>query len=320
MEKIKSFINTFNTKYLSSSRQVQRIVVLAAIALVMALGSFAGYYWYTRYHSNQPDLVNSKIQQAEQALDADPTNLDKRLSLAETYMLYGHYKDALTQAEQVFAADATRDRSWLVIGVANNLLGKPSESIAPLTNFVDKFKDEKMAALDKALQEAVYYLGDSYLQLKDYDNAIKYLEMSVGWSQLDADALYKLGLAYKAAGRYEEAVNTLHLAVNFVPNFTEAYQAMAEAYDAGGRQGLGDYARGMLAYSKKDYKTALILLTKASEAYPKYAPVFSGLGLTYEAMNDLRSALVAFQTAVTNDPNDFTAVRGVERVTALINK
>jgi tetratricopeptide (TPR) repeat protein len=320
MQKIRDFVNSFVQKYLSSSRQVTRIIIYAVIALLLVVGSFAGYYWFDRFYSPQQSVEQITVAQAEQAVQANPTDLKTRLILAETYLVYGRYEDALSHATQVFTQDPTLQGAWLVMGVANYFIGKPADAITPLTNYVDAFKDEEMPGLDKKLQEASYYLGLSYLNLDQPDKAILPLEQTVGWSQLDADAMYKLGLAYAGVKRYEDAVNMYAKAISFVPNFAEAYQAMADAYDLGGKPELGDYARGMLAYSKKDYPAALKLLLKSAKAFPDYAPIFAGLGLTYEAQNDLVNAKVSFETAVTLDPNNYTAKRGIERVAALLNK
>jgi len=307
-------------RYLSSNKQIQRIILFALIALVLVVGSFAGYYYFDRFYSNQQPISERTLAEAEQAVQADPENLQTRLVLAETYLLYGRYSDALNNANQVFTKDPKIERAWLVIGVANALSGNPSSAITPLTNYVNAYKDEEMPGMDKYLQEAAYYLGDSYLQMGQPENAILPLEQVVGWSQLDADAMYKLGLAYSGVGRYEDAVNMFAEAVNFVPNFSEAYQAMAVAYDAGGKSDLGDYARGMLAYSQKDYPAAIELLIKAGGKYPGYAPIFAGLGLSYEATGDLQNAKTSFETAVSIDRDNFTAARGLERVSALMNK
>jgi tetratricopeptide (TPR) repeat protein len=320
MQRIRSFFENFSKRYLSTSGQITRIIILTIIALVLVVGSFIGYYWYDRFYTSQKPVEQLSLEKAQQAVQANPTDLKTRLVLAETYLLYGRYDDALAQANQVFTTDPKIEGAWLVMGVANSLNGKPSDAITPLTNYVNAFKDEDMPGLDKRLQEASYYLGVSYLTMGQPQDAILPLEQTVGWSQLDADAMYKLGLAYSGVKRYEDAVNQFANAVSFVPDFAEAYQAMADAYDAGGKPELGDYARGMLAFSNKDYPAAVDLLLKAAQEYPSYAPIFAGLGLTYEAQGDLQNAKTSFETAVSIDPNNFTAVRGVERVTALLIK
>jgi tetratricopeptide (TPR) repeat protein len=306
---------------LSDTHQLTRITVLAGIVLVLAVISFAGYYYYDRYY-NKPQLGTQEmsVAHAEQAVRDNPDDLEKRMALAEVYMLYQRYTDAITQAQQVLASEPENQRGWLVIGVASANTGNPADAIDPLTRFVDARKNEDMPGLDKSLQAAAYYLGDSYLQLGKPQEAIEPLTQAVNWSQTDADAMYKLGMAYSALQDYPKAVNMFSAATAFVPDFLEAYDAMAIAFDAAGKPDYGDYARGMSAYSKKDYKTAIELLQKSAQAQPGYAPTFAGLGMAYEALGRLQEALDAYQTGVQLDPNSFNASRGAERVQKLLNK
>jgi tetratricopeptide (TPR) repeat protein len=150
--------------------------------------------------------------------------------------------------------------------------------------------------------------------------AIGPLEMAVKWARTDADAMYKLGMAYAGAKDYTNAVNMFHGATTFVPDFLEAYQAMASAYDTMQKPVLAGYARGMVAYSQKDYKGALPILLQAAQGDPGFPPVFTGLGRTYEALNDLQNAKAAYEAAFKLDPNNFTAANGIERVTAALKK
>jgi tetratricopeptide (TPR) repeat protein len=306
---------------LSDTHQLTRIIILAGIALVLAVIGFAGYYYYDRYY-NQPQLgaQEMSVAHAEQAVRDNPDDLEKRMALAEIYMLYQRYTDAIAQAQQVLASEPDNQRGWLVIGVASASAGQPADAIDPLTRFVNARKDEDMPGLDKSLQAAAYFLGDSYLQLGKPQEAIEPLTQAVNWSQTDADSMYKLGMAYSALQDYPKAVNMFSAATAFVPDFLEAYDAMALAFDAAGKPDYGDYARGMSAYSKKDYKTAVELLKKSAQAQPGYAPTFAGLGMAYEALGSLQEALDAYQIGVQLDPNNFSATRGVERVQKLLDK
>lgn len=320
MQRIKSLFSSFSSRYLSSNKQVTRIIVFTVIALVLAVGSFAGYYWYDRFYSGQQSAEKVSLAQAEKAVVDNPSDLTARLKLAETYLVYTRYDDALAQASQVFASDPTLPRAWLIMGIANASNGHPADAITPLTNYVNQFKDEEMAGLDLALHSAAYFLGDSYLQLGQAENAIPPLEMCVNWTQSDADAMYKLGQAYSNVGRYEEALRMYEMAVSFVPNFTEVYQGMETVYQALNEPALVDYAKGMVAFSNKEYKSALDLLLQSAKVKTDFAPVFAGLGLTYESLNDLQNAKSSFDTAVSLDPSNYTAVRGAERVAALLKQ
>jgi len=83
---------------------------------------------------------------------------------------------------------------------------------------------------------------------------------------------------------------------------------------------LATYARGMMAYSKKDYQGALGLLLKSAQAKPDFPLTFAGIGRTYEALKDLPNAKIAYETALKLDPNNFTASTGILRVEAGLKK
>jgi tetratricopeptide (TPR) repeat protein len=198
--------------------------------------------------------------------------------------------------------------------------GRPQLAVQPLQKFIDSRKDESMAGLDNQLQSAYYYQGDSYLKLGQPQNAIPPLETTVKEVGTDADSFYKLGMAYGGVQRYADAITQFQVAVEFVPNFTEAYQGMADAYAANNQPDLATYALGMVAYSRKDYKNALAMLLKVVQNQPNFAPAYTGLGLVYEATNDLKDAQTAYQTAVKINPDNFTATNGLERVNQLLGK
>lgn len=320
MQKTKSLLSILNERFFSSSRQIQRIVVWTAILIVVGLVSFAAYYYNDRYSSNEVPVAQQTIAEAELAVRDDPGNPDTRLALAETYMLYRRFEDAIPQALQVQKEYPDDLRVDFVLGISYANDGKPDQALEPLQKFIDSRKDGEMAALDRQLQAALYYLGDSYLQLDQPDKAIEPLENTVNWSQTDADSMYKLGVAYAGVQDHAKAVNMFHAATTFVPDYLEAYDAMAASYDTMNEPDLAVYARGMMAYAKKDYQNAARLLLESAQAKPDFPPTFAGLGRTYEALNDLPNAKIAYETALKLDPNNFTASIGVQRVEAALKK
>lgn len=320
MKKIKDFIDALSKRLFSSTYQIQRIVALTGIALALTLVSFGGYYYYDRYYTSQPKTADAILEQAEKAVREKPDDPDARLNLAETYMVNNRFDDAIETANQVMQAYPNNQRAWFVFGVASALGGKPAQAIDPLEKFLDANKAVEMPGLNKTLQSAAYYLGDSYLRLNQPDKAVHPLEQAVDWSQTDADAMYKLGMAYVGVKRNEEAIAMFQGATRFVPNYTEAYEGMTAAFVGLNEPVYADYARGMVAYSKKDYKTALTLLQTASNTIKDFPPIYDGLGLNYESLGDLQNAKASYETSIKLDPNDFTASTGLQRVDALLKK
>jgi tetratricopeptide (TPR) repeat protein len=320
MKRITDLYNFLQKRLFSSTYQLQRVIILVGIALVLAVVSFGGYYYYDRYYRPQPKVAVASLSQAEQAVRDNPNDPEKRLELAGTYMTNGHFDEAINQAVIVKKVYPDNLGADFVLGISYANTGKPIDAIEPLTKFVDARKDEDMAGLDRQLQAAAYYLGDSYLQLGKPQEAVGPLEMAVKWSKTDADAMYKLGLAYSGVHEYEKAADMFHAATTFVPDFLEAYQGLEATYTALSKPKLAVYARGMIAFSKKDYEAARDLLLESAQAEPNFAPTFAGLGSTYEALNDLPNAKVSYETALKIDINNYAASNGLQRVEAMMKK
>ncbi len=320
MKNQKNFIDRLGDKLFSSTYQLQRIVILIAVVLVVAVASFGGYYYYDRYYRTQPTKQELTIAQAEQAMRDKPEDPNVRLDLALTYLTNRRFDDAANQAIQVKQLAPDNPTTDFVLGIAYANLNRCQDAVTPLTTFVDKFKTEQMPGLDKRLQGAAYYLGDCYLQLNRPKDAIPVLENTVNWSVSDADAMYKLGVAYAANNQQDKAINMFVGATSFVPDYTEAYTAMAASYDALKITSRATYARGMLAYSNKDFKNALPLLLQAAKADAGFPPIFTGLGMTYEALNDYANAKLAYTAALKLDHNNFSASTGIQLLDAILNK
>lgn len=320
MKKFNDLLDLLQKRLFSNTFQIQRIIVLTAIALGLTLVSFSGYYYYDRYYQPPREKKSEvTLSEAEQAVRDNPSDETARMNLAENYMLNRRFDEAVEQAlqvKQLFPKNAMTD---YVIGISYANSGKCPEALEPLINYINAYKDQDMPGLDRRLQAGAYYLGDCYLQLSQPQEAIGPLEMAVDWSRTDADAMYKLGMAYAGVNDNEKAVNMFHAATAFVPTYMEAYAAMETSYLAMNNSARATYAHGMLEFSQQNYDSALQTLQKAAEADPSFPPTMLGLGMVYEALGDLENAKKFYELTVTLDPNNFTASTSVQRVETLLN-
>jgi tetratricopeptide (TPR) repeat protein len=320
---MKNLLNIFDAldkKYFSDAKQLQRIVILTAVVLVLAVGSFAGYYWYDRYYQPQPKIQEVSISNAEQAVRDNPENIDARVNLANSYMIAGRWNDAIDQISEAQKVKPDDIRLSFLLGVSYANTSRCEEAIPLLKKFTDSLKDADMLNLNPQYQAGLYYQGDCYLQLKKPQDAIAPLALDVKLSQTDADAIYKLGLALAGTNKYNEAILAYEKAVSFVPDYTQVYASMADAYKALGKTSETNYANAMVSYSNKDYDSAYPVLLQVTKDLPAFEPGFTGLGLTCEAKKDMPCALTAYTMANKLQPDDFTASQGVLRVQAGLKK
>jgi len=281
---------------------------------------FAGYYVWDRYvHLGDQSLAEMNEARLEGAIHLDPRDPEVRITLAESYLGMGQYAGALEQAEQVLDLYPEHEAALLIAGIAHARLNQPDRALGPLQRFVALRKEQPMARSDSALETAYYFLGESHMSLGQPAQAIPALEGALMINAVDADALFQLGLAYYATGQPEMALQNYRQAVRLVPDFAEAYQAMAEGYAVLGQDDHAAYARGMAAYSQRDYRSAVSYLEQSTQVLPEFAPAFLGLGLTYERMGRLPAALAAVQRAVDLDPNDFAAQQAMGRIQATLD-
>ena len=307
-------------KLTTDTRLLKRLIILVGVLLVVAIISFGVYYYYDRYYSSKPKAMEQTIKNAEQALTLDPKNPEKRMDLAEMYLFNNRYTDAIADANQVLLTDPQNQRAWLVLGLGYAMKGDPSPAIEPLQKYYDANKNSDMPGLNKTLQTAAFYLGDSYFKMGQPEKAVEPLENTVKWSKTDADSMCKLGMVYTALKKYDDALAMFTYATAFVPDFREAYEGMAVVFTQTNEPDYLNYANGMVAYTKKDYKTAVSLLLKSAQAKPNFAPIFAGLGLVYEAEADLLKARDAYDTTLKLDQTNLAAQQGRQRVEILINK
>jgi tetratricopeptide (TPR) repeat protein len=305
---------------LTDTKQLKRLIIVVSVLLVVSVLAFSAYYYYDRFYSTKPTAMSLTIQKAEQSFAQDPGNDAKRLDLAEVYLVNNRFKDAISYTSPVLLSDPKNQRAWMLLGISYAMNNNPAAAVEPLQKYYDANKDSASPGLNKTLQAVAYYLGESYYKLGQADKAEEPLVNTVKWSKTDADAMVKLGEVYIALKKYDGALEMFTYATAFVPDYREAYEGMSKVFTLTSQAELNNYAQGMMAYSQKDYKTAIDLLLKSAQAKADFAPTFAGLGLAYEAEKDFQKSLGAYQTALKLDQNNLTAQQGSQRVEIIINK
>ncbi len=314
--KIKKIFKGIN---LSTPQGIQKTIWIVAIALIINVLLFGGYYYWDRYvHIGDKSQVEMSIEELEKAIRDDPADPEKRVMLAEHYLTRNAPDMALEQTTQVLESYPEHEGALLISGIAYVRLNQPEKAVDPLKYFVFLRKDLPLANSDNALETAYYFLGESYLKLNRPIDAIEPLEAAIQIKSTDADALYQLGLAYNAAEKPEEALPYFEHAVRLVPNFTEAYGGMIESYAALEDPAFIAYARGMQAFSMGDLETARTHLEYAAQVLPDHSSVFLGLALTYEQLELFDFALISINHALELEPDNFAAQQTLGRLQATI--
>jgi tetratricopeptide (TPR) repeat protein len=301
--------------------RLKRWIYIAVAALVVVVAVFAVLYYRDRY-ATPSGVVDAPgpVEALEAQVKANPTDVNARLSLANNYLAHKRYADAIKQAQEVATAYPKNDGALLLLGVAYNLNGNPTQAVTELNAYLKVHKKDPHSQVDSRLEAAYYFLGDSYLTLKKPADALKQLKNAIALNPTDADALYKLGVAEAASGKPKDAVSHFELATQLVPDYKEAYQGLVGAYKALGEQDLAGYAGGMVDYASGDYKAALAALEPLAAKNKDSVPTLLGLGLTYEALDQPAKAKVVLKSALDQQPGNVAVKQALGRVTEALQQ
>lgn len=284
---------------------------MLGFALVLGTLGFGAYYYSQRYISpvKQISPEDKALIDLGNAVRKDPSDVQSRAKLAETYLVNRRFDEAIVQSAKILEAYPDNESAMLTLSVAYIYTEKFKLAIAPLEKFISIREKGPMPSLDTSLESALYFSGIAYIETGQPEKAVTVLNRAIGFNGTDADATYQLGRAYAATGKHELAIQSFEMATLFVPDYADAYQGMLNSYLALKDDTKASYARGMVAYSVKDFQTAASELERVIRALPDFVPAYIGLGMTYQALGDLDRAAQNANKAIELDPQNATAQR-----------
>jgi tetratricopeptide (TPR) repeat protein len=159
------------------------------------------------------------------------------------------------------------------------------------------------------------YLGNSYFDLKRYQDAMKFCRQAVEIMPDYAEAQYNLGNAYSKLGRYQDAIEAYKQAIKIKPDYIEAYNNLGNACVSMGRfqeaaeafkQAINikpDFADaynnlGNACLSLGRWQNAIENYKQAIHIKPDWAQPYCNLGAAYGKIGSFQDALEIYKQAV----------------------
>lgn len=171
--------------------------------------------------------------------------------------------------------------------------------------------------------------GISYIEMGQYNNAIRDLLDAKKYNSSNPKVYYFLGMSYHRKGLMDMAIEAFQEAISLDENYSEAHNYLGTVYAE--RQlwdkAIGEYEKALsnylydtpsfalynmawAYYSKKDYKTALIKYQEAlnlDQMTGLRPQIEKNVGIIYLEQNKISDAISHFQKAVELDPSIFDA-------------
>ena len=160
--------------------------------------------------------------------------------------------------------------------------------------------------IDRNSAESYFGLGLCYKNLKDYDKAVKYLEMASNLKQ-DYETFYELGVCYQAQGISCGAIKNFVKAIQIKPDSTDAILQLGISHELCEENELAlmiyqklieNSPEFLKAYDQKssllmkmgNYKEASVILNKLLKQNPKYDSAYAGIGVCFEKLGKYSQA------------------------------
>ncbi|HID32848.1 MAG TPA: tetratricopeptide repeat protein [bacterium (Candidatus Stahlbacteria)] len=213
---------------------------------------------------------------------------DGILYRAELKYEKGDYEGALADYLKAYAV---KDRPEAIYGAGWSAfsLGDYNSAIEYLRIVAERFPDARMVS------DVYLTLGDAYLNLKDYENAIASYEKVPEGSDLRDQAVFRIGLAYLRSGDYADAIK---------------FFARLSSEESVYMLGYGYFQIG-------SYQKAIDVLKKIGPESRYYHSSLQMIGDSYYNLNDDHNAIAYYQRLFNESdsiPEVLAAVDGIEWV------
>ena len=300
-------------------RILDRLMVWSAALLVLAVASFAVYYYLDQTGGGDSvGPMDRRISSFETTVRENPDDASARANLATLYFEEGRYSEAVEQYQVALELDEENEAYLVGLGRALLSSGDHRAAAEKFQKAVDLSTEAELTS--DVIETAYYYLGSISLTEGKPDEAVTHLKKALDVEPTDADAWYLLGAASIETDDIDGAIEALTRAVLFVPNFTEAYEKLIVAYEEKGLEAESRYARGMVAYAQGNYEEAVSELEAALGDSPEFAAGYVGLGLARESLSEREAAVAAYGRALELEPENLNAQAGLARLGALANE
>lgn len=248
-----------------------------------------------------PELLGEAVAELRQAIALKPSLLIARLTLARVYLDMARASRAREELEAALEQASGRPEVLSLLGEAERQLGNAKRSVE---------LNRQALKAEPAFVQARYYLGLALLDLRQYAEAIRELQLVVKSGANPAEAALGLGTAYLKAGRVSEALTALRESARLEPARPDTHLQLARAYRI----------NGQLEDALKELKLALPAATPGLSAL--YGNVESDVymeeGLVRRRQGRLEAAAASFERVLAIDANHAAAKQQLGEVRTLL--
>jgi tetratricopeptide (TPR) repeat protein len=227
------------------------------------------------------ERVGSRLSSLNEAIRKDPSNPEIYFRRAKVNLTAGNPDKAADDAGKAIGLDSLQGKYYLILAKAYKAMGQANAGIIPAV---------RAEQLNYQSPDLYVTLGEMYIQTKEYNKALEYLDKALKLYPYEENAYYLKGVVYSETGDTTNAIYSYRTSVEQNPVFTEGYNALAEIY-----------------IGKKLYDIAMQYVNAGIRFTPEDGELIFNRGLIFFHTQQPDSARNLFKKAIFYEPEMYIA-------------
>jgi len=198
------------------------VAIRVTLVLVVVVAAYLGYsMWSSQKQIEASSPGYRALNNIRVYVKRHPNNATARVDLAQALIAVGKPEEAIEQYKQALKLDPKNVPGRMGLGLLamqqkqyKVAEGHWREIIALLVNGPD--------ARDARLEQAYFYLGQCYVETRQYEDAVGALKQALYIRRDASDSHYTLAVAYRGLGITDMEKQELETALAFEPQMPEA--------------------------------------------------------------------------------------------------
>jgi tetratricopeptide (TPR) repeat protein len=297
-----------------SDKALRRLLIFGLVGVFVLLAAFSAFYYFGQHVDAGPTLTNRAVTNAEAAVKAAPSDVGRRLNLAQAYAADNRKQDAIKQYTEILKAvpnngTALSGRAAMYISM-NDLANasKDYQTILSMSN------SSEFAGANDTLQAAHYWMGYILNKQGKPAEAAGQAKAALAMDQTDSDAWYLTGQIALEQGAPKSAQKAFVRALTFVPTgWCEPYKGLVTAYTQTKDVAHTQYYTASLALCNNKIDDATAAFKKITTG-PVAASALLELGTIAETQGKHDEALTWYRKVLKVAPKDANAKAAIDRL------
>ncbi len=226
------------------TRWLDSAIKMSVVGLVLALIALAALVVTFEIRERSSSLSARAVANLSEAVRQDPNNARVRILLADAFSADGRLRDAYEQYQA--ALTLSPDDPGALAGLANLAMAQDDWRTAESywLKIIEVLSVNPMAAQDARLEKAYFYLGTTYMELKEYEDAARTLKEALRLKRDASDTHFLLAVAYREMGLDVKFREELEITLMFDPRMPDAtYEYALLLLADGDTAGAAEYFR-----------------------------------------------------------------------------